>query len=497
MEEGWENGTEITGITDESLFLKEEKSHHESLVFSLNFRGKKFNCFPRHFTLFFSHFKKLKNQKAINNNNNKPISSSSSISSSYIYMRAMRRAQKHQKYDESSAVANNIVASLIWLATFGLIPNVFQAYGKDETVRLGWTFSLSHIVIDILQGIVPLPFLLLIEGAFVGVFFATVSDPEETEAIKIVHEDQAQENIWTLAFSSSYCSVFIFIIEVIQIHKLIFTISNKVLSTVFPSDSDDNYNFGELDDDSGVNWPKAGASLIVGVCVAMYGVAGYFLWSAFLGNKETYLGVILSLLCICGIGLSMWVSSGTFIGGILTLLVVSLNVLYGSNAASRGAARALGEKAGGNKWLTSQGRLTNLEWSEIFEAAVALFVFGVGHFQRHKNCTGNTYESSIHRGKGRRRRRRGSDEEDEGFLRDCDGNGIGKECKQVREIVAQCVMKVIVIGSYTGTVINIRRYGNFGGMWIDLFHTRLIQSFVLVVLLFYRLFSTFYSDYYD
>lgn len=401
-------------------------------------------------------------------------------------MRAMRQAQKHNYYDGFSTVANNAVASLIWLATFCLIPSVFQAYGKDGTVRLAWTFSLSHVIIDIFQGIVPLPFLLLIEGVFVGVFFITAGDPDVTEAIKIAQESKAaQESVWSLAFSSPYSSALIFLIEAVHIHKLIFAITKGVLSVVIPSYSTDNAGSGRWDvnynndDDDNNTFRKVGVSFIIGLCIVLYGVGGYLLWNAFLVSDKTNIGVVLAVLCIFGIVLSMWARSGSFVAAVLTFMFASLNAFYGAKAMYLAEEQRKNVINSGNKAL-SMRKLTNLEWAEICEAAIALFVFGINQFESHYG------------GKDApRRRRRGS----------FDGYGvsdtISKEWEQVRQILWQCAVKVCVIAAYTSAVINVRKFGSFDDVEMNLFYTRVAQSFVMAFLLFCRLIYMIFSDYYN
>lgn len=397
----------------------------------------------------------------------------------------MRQAQKRHQHDGFPTFANNAVAGLIWLTTFCLIPNVFQAYGKDGAVRLAWTFSLSHVIIDIIQGIVPHPFLLLIEGVFVGVFFITAGDPDVTEAIKIAQESKAtQESVWSLAFSSPYSSALIFLIEAVHIHKLIFAITKGVLSVIIPSYSIDNTGSGRWDvnyaddDDDNNTFRKVGVSFTIGLCIVLYGVGGYLLWNAFLGSDKTIVGVVLALLCIFGIVLSMWARSGSFVAAVLTLVFASLNVFYGAKAMHLAEVQRKNVINSGNKTL-SMRKLTNLEWAEICEAAIALFVFGISQFESHYS------------GKDAPRRRRGS----------FDGYGasgtISKEWEQVRQILWQCFVKVCVIAAYTSTVINVRKFGFFDDVEMNLFYTRIAQSFVMAFLLLCRLIYMIFSDYYS
>lgn len=414
----------------------------------------------------------------------------------------MGQIHKRQRYDDDKSFinANNFVITLIWFATFALIPSVFQAYDKDETVRLAWTISLSHIVIDILQGIAPLPFLLLIEGVFVGIFFATVSDPDDTEAIKIGQNKQAEgESIWSLVFSSPYTSAFIFIVETIQVHNLLFSISNKIKSIFLSSTKDDDYGIGHNsyidDDDDNIKCRKIGLSFIIGLCIVLYGVSGILLWNAFLPVNETYLGVVLALLCISGIGLSLWVGSGTFVAATLTLVFASFSALCGSKVMFLNIVRREREKSNGRIKIFSQRMLTNLEWVEVCETAIVLFTFCVSQFAGSDDDDENDCNKY---GKNRRYQRKNSFS---GYSSDYDYNGgyetFMKEWEQVKSILFQCVKKMIVIVAYTSTVINIRRFGDIDFMGLDLFHVRLVQSFLLALFLFCKLIYIFCCDYYD
>ena len=428
-------------------------------------------------------------------------------------MRAMRQARRLEQEEESSAVANNIIACFMWLTTFCLTPCVFQAYGRYETVRLAWAFSLSHIIIDILQDIVPLPLLLLVEGVFVGGFFATARDPESVPLAglaaapaaavpEVLDEGRGEESIWTLAFSSPRTSIFVFLLEVVQVYRAVFALSRIVNSAI----SNDRWDSSE-----DTKCKQMGAAFVVGLCAVLYSVAGVLMWNAFSTTNDTYLGVVLALVCISGIVLSVLIGSGTFVAATLTLVAASLSAFGGSKGTAAIEATILRRKGaganGGKELATSSRRLTDLEWVEVVEAAIVLLAFGIEQFRSHYREDGTLDKKRGRRAMKRRGSRcgfccggNGSDSDGGSIAGWIDGGSeyatIKKEWKQFQGILFQCAKKVFVIAAYTSVVVNIRRYGSIDIEGMNLFCTRLAQSFVLVALLFYKLIYVFYTDYY-